>query len=57
MQQWSQARDRLERWLWENGCPQATAPTPDNWGASIDPPLNPYFPGNPDDREAPYYGN
>ncbi|MDM0082350.1 hypothetical protein QTI17_17290 [Variovorax sp. J31P179] len=54
---WSQARDRLERWLFSNGCPEATPPNAFNWGKTIVPPLNAALPGNPGDRQLPQPGN
>jgi hypothetical protein len=54
---WSQARDRLERWRWDNNCPNKVPPTSTNWGKTIVPPLSSSLPPNPDDRQPPQPGN
>ncbi len=54
---WSQARDRLERWRWDNDCASKTAPSSTNWAKNFDPPPNAALPPDPDDRLPPQPGN
>ena len=53
--QWSQAKDKLQRWMWNQGCPQVEPPDISrNWGEEWrQPPASYTTPGNPNDRRPP----